>query len=128
MESVSHVAPQGRHFVALLEVLLADRALVDAPETAIVVRDFWRVVDDVLTGAALSGPLVVVVAKAVDDAWAEDDKDGDYAHHDEGLREDETDDNREDEETEARVGVVAVRCEALECAQAVDGPGRVEHP
>lgn len=94
---MAHVAPQRSHFIALLEVFLANRALVDAPEAATVVLDFGGVVNYVLASAPLLGPLSVMGAQAVDDARTENDQNCDHAHHDEGLRQDEAHHHGEDE-------------------------------
>ena len=114
VESVSHVAPERRHLVPFLKVNQADDAVLDAPETSLVVGDLGSLVDNTLPRFPLPVLVGAVGAPGVNEAGAEDDGDGDGDHDDEGLGQDEAYDDSEDGETEAGVGVVAVWREAIE--------------
>ena len=126
MECVAHVTSKWSNLVPILEIREADDTVCDAPEAARVVGNFGRLVNHTLSRFSLPVFICAMRAIRINDAWAENGGNCDSTHYNEGLGEDEADDDGEDGETEAGIWVVAMRGEAVECIQDVDGPGSVQ--
>ncbi len=126
VERVAHVAAQRRYLVAFFKVYEADDAVVDAPEATLVVAHTRRVVNDTGSGALLGASIAPLGDQACDNAGAEDDHDDRNTERDESLRKDEAHDDGKDSQAEARIRVIAMRCEAFKSTKHIDGPHSVK--